>query len=166
MRFEEKLKTMTQKEVWQEYCGFLELSMDEYMQMQAERDVMREETLLRTFREDYEFYGADEGTVTVDYSGSCQKCGSSSPCSWLRTVMPRSASASTAKARDASAGLAGFMAAARSRSVDHALLWAWSMSTVAKSGTATPRIAGRLSVSGCQGERSFGKWWASPRSIG
>lgn len=52
-----------------------QVPLDEYMQMQAERDVMREETLLRTFREDYEFYGADEGTVTVDYSGSCQKCG-------------------------------------------------------------------------------------------
>lgn len=55
--------------------SYRQVPLDEYMQMQAERDVMREETLLRTFREDYEFYGADEGTVTVDYSGSCQKCG-------------------------------------------------------------------------------------------
>lgn len=27
------------------------------------------------FREDYEFYGADEGTVTADYGGECQDCG-------------------------------------------------------------------------------------------
>jgi len=27
-----------------------------------------------SFREDYEIYGADEGTVTVSYSGSCTKC--------------------------------------------------------------------------------------------
>lgn len=29
----------------------------------------------RTFREDYEFYGAEEGVVTVNYSGSCGECG-------------------------------------------------------------------------------------------
>lgn len=29
----------------------------------------------RTFREDYEIYGASSGTVMVSYSGSCTKCG-------------------------------------------------------------------------------------------
>ena len=29
----------------------------------------------RTFREDYEFYGAEEGEVTASYSGSCKSCG-------------------------------------------------------------------------------------------
>ena len=28
----------------------------------------------RTFREDFEVYGADEGTVNIDYSGRCTKC--------------------------------------------------------------------------------------------
>lgn len=28
-----------------------------------------------TFREDYEIYGAETGTVTVGYSGSCGECG-------------------------------------------------------------------------------------------
>lgn len=28
-----------------------------------------------TFREDYEIFGAKEGTVVVDYSGSCRQCG-------------------------------------------------------------------------------------------
>jgi hypothetical protein len=28
-----------------------------------------------TFREDYEFYGAEEGEVTASYSGECQACG-------------------------------------------------------------------------------------------
>lgn len=27
------------------------------------------------FREDYEFYGAEAGTVTVSYHGECQDCG-------------------------------------------------------------------------------------------
>jgi len=28
-----------------------------------------------TFREDWEIYGAETGTVSVDYSGSCSTCG-------------------------------------------------------------------------------------------
>jgi len=28
-----------------------------------------------TFREDYEFYGAEEGTVTAHYGGRCTECG-------------------------------------------------------------------------------------------
>lgn len=28
-----------------------------------------------TFREDYEIYGAEDGTVKVDYAGSCRACG-------------------------------------------------------------------------------------------
>ena len=34
MKFEDKLKNYTQEEIWQEYCGFLDLSLSEYMQIQ------------------------------------------------------------------------------------------------------------------------------------
>ncbi|MEG2678391.1 MAG: GH3 auxin-responsive promoter family protein [Oscillospiraceae bacterium] len=34
MHFEEKLKSMTQREIWEEYCGFLDMSIDEYMAVQ------------------------------------------------------------------------------------------------------------------------------------
>lgn len=34
MRFKEKLKKLATKEIWDEYCGFLDLSMEEYMQIQ------------------------------------------------------------------------------------------------------------------------------------
>lgn len=34
MNFEKKLKTQTNQTIWQEYCGFLDLSMDEYMAIQ------------------------------------------------------------------------------------------------------------------------------------
>lgn len=34
MNFEKKLKTISSKEIWQEYCGFLDLSIDEYMYIQ------------------------------------------------------------------------------------------------------------------------------------
>jgi hypothetical protein len=34
-----------------------------------------EESDYRTFREDYEFYGAETGTIEVSYSGHCGACG-------------------------------------------------------------------------------------------
>ena len=34
MRFDQKLKKNTTEEMWQEYCGFLDLSIEEYMQIQ------------------------------------------------------------------------------------------------------------------------------------
>lgn len=34
MNFEKKLKTQTASAIWQEYCGFLDLTMDEYMDIQ------------------------------------------------------------------------------------------------------------------------------------
>lgn len=34
MRFSEKLSKDSPREIWQEYCGFLDLSMEEYMQIQ------------------------------------------------------------------------------------------------------------------------------------
>lgn len=37
-------------------------------------DLAKGEQLKETFREDYEFYGADEGTVEWAYSGHCTVC--------------------------------------------------------------------------------------------
>ena len=34
MRFQEKLREYTQKELWDEYCGFLTLSTEEFMNIQ------------------------------------------------------------------------------------------------------------------------------------
>ncbi len=34
MRFEEKLKKLQPAAIWQEYCGFLDLDIEGYMQMQ------------------------------------------------------------------------------------------------------------------------------------
>ena len=34
MRFEKKLVSYTQKQIWEEYCSFLDLSMEEYMNIQ------------------------------------------------------------------------------------------------------------------------------------
>lgn len=49
------------------------IPLEDFDRARAElRDVEPED--YRTFREDYEIYGADQGTVTVDYSGSCESC--------------------------------------------------------------------------------------------
>lgn len=34
MRFEDKRKTLSKKVIWEEYCGFLDLSLDKFMQIQ------------------------------------------------------------------------------------------------------------------------------------
>ena len=34
MRFQEKLRRYSKAEIWEEYCGFLDMTMEEYMKMQ------------------------------------------------------------------------------------------------------------------------------------
>ena len=34
MRFEEKLNKVSREDLWQEYCGFLDMTMEEYMAVQ------------------------------------------------------------------------------------------------------------------------------------
>ena len=56
--------------------------MDQYGRVPVDEfDALRDaegsvdEESFRTFREDYEIYGAEDGTVTVSYSGGCSVCG-------------------------------------------------------------------------------------------
>ncbi|MEI3304837.1 MAG: hypothetical protein V8R40_01695 [Dysosmobacter sp.] len=44
MRFEEKLKRCSREQLWQEYCGFLDMSLAEYMYTQ--RRLMEEQLAL------------------------------------------------------------------------------------------------------------------------
>jgi len=48
---------------------------EEYERLRAEATVPFDSDPFETFREDYEFYGATEGTVTASYSGHCDVCG-------------------------------------------------------------------------------------------
>lgn len=34
MKFEDKLNEYTSEELWKEYCGFLDLTVDEFMEIQ------------------------------------------------------------------------------------------------------------------------------------
>ena len=53
------------------------VSVEEFNTARAALDEEREAFTNRraTFREDYEFYGADTGVVKVEYSGECTICG-------------------------------------------------------------------------------------------
>src|SRR4051812_14137464 len=48
---------------------------DEYEELQRHIGVLSARSVQATFREDYEFYGAEDGEVVADYSGHCQTCG-------------------------------------------------------------------------------------------
>lgn len=58
------------------------IPVDEYETMreavveaQYNRDANNAYSKYATFREDYEFYGAENGTLEISYSGQCTKCG-------------------------------------------------------------------------------------------
>lgn len=44
MKFEDKIKTRSREDIWMEYCGFLDLSMDEFIQIQNR--LMEEQIIL------------------------------------------------------------------------------------------------------------------------
>jgi hypothetical protein len=53
------------------------ITADEFASLQARHAeaVVKAENGSSTFREDYEIYGAEDGAVTVSYSGGCRVCG-------------------------------------------------------------------------------------------
>lgn len=48
---------------------------DEYEALREAAQVSVDPDSFNTFREDYEFYGAFEGTVIASYGGGCDVCG-------------------------------------------------------------------------------------------
>lgn len=51
------------------------LSVEDFDAMRAEAAKPIDENALITFREDYEFYGAEEGDIKIRYAGECMTCG-------------------------------------------------------------------------------------------
>ena len=49
--------------------------MEVFEGMRTELATKQAEEMPRTFREDYEFWGASEGVVTASYRGHCSTCG-------------------------------------------------------------------------------------------
>ena len=48
---------------------------EEYERLRADAQAPVDEESFDTFREDYEIWDAKSGTVKVEYSGHCSKCG-------------------------------------------------------------------------------------------
>jgi len=46
----------------------------EYEELRAQAQTPIDPEKFRTFREDYEFFGASEGTIVAGYSGHCGTC--------------------------------------------------------------------------------------------
>lgn len=47
---------------------------EEYERLRSEAQVEIDPEQFRTFREDYEFWGAEDGKVGASYKGRCQTC--------------------------------------------------------------------------------------------
>ena len=47
---------------------------DKWMQLRADLEAIKAREPDASFREDYEIYGAEDGVVTVSYSGACMVC--------------------------------------------------------------------------------------------
>jgi hypothetical protein len=53
------------------------ISIDDFLVLRNEAQQRREGLPLQkaTFREDYEIFGAEDGAIEINYSGSCKCCG-------------------------------------------------------------------------------------------
>jgi hypothetical protein len=52
-----------------------QILIEDWDALRQEAEKPLDEMALTTFREDYEFYGVEEGVVFVSYGGSCKTCG-------------------------------------------------------------------------------------------
>lgn len=55
--------------------GYGVIPREEWEALRAKAEESIDPESLRTFREDWDIYGADEGVVNIHYSGGCGKCG-------------------------------------------------------------------------------------------
>lgn len=49
--------------------------VEEFDQMREDADAEKCSAVHPSFREDYEFYGAEDGVLSIRYSGGCKVCG-------------------------------------------------------------------------------------------
>lgn len=56
------------------YVQYGKVSLGEFDRLRVDLETVDPEDF-RSFREDYEFYGAEEGEIQVSYSGNCSQCG-------------------------------------------------------------------------------------------
>lgn len=56
-------------------ASYGKIPLNEFDELRSRADADIDMDKITTFREDYEFWGADEGVVHVSYSGHCGVCG-------------------------------------------------------------------------------------------
>lgn len=69
-------------------AGYGVLPIEEFDALRSELAKGIDERKIQTFREDYEFYGAESGEVKYSYSGHCQVCGLGVDFDGVRTFYP------------------------------------------------------------------------------
>ena len=52
-----------------------QIPVDEFDELRRQLFEAENTKLAETLREDYEFFGAEDGTVTAEYGCSCRECG-------------------------------------------------------------------------------------------
>jgi hypothetical protein len=63
------------REKWENVMALYgQIPVDEFDRKRATLTEPKADSFI-TFREDYEFYGADEGEIHADYGGECSACG-------------------------------------------------------------------------------------------
>lgn len=55
-------------------AAYGKVTVERFDQMRAELESLRTDHIDNTFREDYEIFGAEDGTVEVRYRGACGTC--------------------------------------------------------------------------------------------
>lgn len=56
-------------------ASYGKVDVETFDRLRAECETLKADRLEDNFREDYEIYGAEDGTVEVRYSGKCTTCG-------------------------------------------------------------------------------------------
>lgn len=56
-------------------AAYGQVPVEDWDQMRTQQEEAEATPLQATFREDYEFYGAEKGEVISSYSGRCTACG-------------------------------------------------------------------------------------------
>lgn len=69
------------------YAQYGKVSADEFDRLRDELPEFNPEDH-RTFREDYEFYGAADGEIKATYSGKCSTCGLATKLTTSRRFWP------------------------------------------------------------------------------
>jgi Na+-transporting NADH:ubiquinone oxidoreductase subunit NqrF len=67
-------------------ASYGKVSAEEYERLRSQAQELFQVKPEQTFREDWEIYGAETGTVTVSYSGGCSKCGASASFEFAKEI--------------------------------------------------------------------------------